>query len=606
MALPPRPPTSTTPSAFRDMFLRLPPAAAVFLLSSLLGGLVDGHALSLPRQTKTIEPHELNVVSMWAPLPTAAPLISPLELFRRQTDNTICGYLGGDSALPATCSAGSHCVLDEANKVMGCCPNSGSCTTGVFTGCVDRNSGAQTEVNPYVYTCSGANVCYKNSFPGGFFQYGCGSASNLATSVQTAASGQPSIPLIQTSISLTQSPSSLSQSSASSPSSSQSASSSSASSTNAASSSSSTPASSSPTSSASPSPTNHSPAGGANSPPAAPPASGASSSGQKHTGAIVGGVLGGLAGLAILAALLFCCLRRRQRRNRRLGPGPDPMPAPTSEYMSPVRSHGAAFAPLPTWQEEEEPQTTPPNKHAQPYHQWEHPANAATGMGNTSRDGPLPPLPVSAVSAQSPTSPTGGHGGFGGNWPLPYGAAHVAGGGSSSDRGHTPIANEYTNNYNTYYNGSHAGAGAAVVTPLTPYQSHNPHSNSFSNSSYQPGHGLNNNSAGSREIDDFSRDVGSTMRHVQDEDTTPLTAGTMHHYPDGSGGGVPGATGGSSHLNVQGQQHQHNNPYQNQPPPGSSASMGSTSSYTPSRRGGNGDRPLWQQTRRQSRNMMWL
>ena len=105
----------------------------------------------------------------------------------------------------------------------------------------------------------------------------------------------------------------------------------------------------------------------------------------------------------------------------------------------------------------------------------------------------------------------------------------------------------------------------------------------------------------------------------QDEDTTPLTAGAMHTYPDGSAGGVPG--GFSSHLPMntrqpypyqqqqQQQQQQHensHNPYQHQPPPGSSASMGSTSSYTPSRRGGNGDRPLWQQTRKQSRNLMWL
>ncbi|KAK8118529.1 uncharacterized protein PG998_003155 [Apiospora kogelbergensis] len=326
MALPP-PPPPTAPSAFRDMFLRLPPAAAVFLLSTLLGGsgsLANAHALSLPRQTKTIDYHELNVVSLWPPLPTAAPaLVSPHELFRRQAvDNTICGYLGGDSALPATCSAGSHCVLDEANKVMGCCPNSGSCTTGVFTGCVDRNSGAQTEANPYVYTCTGSNVCYKNSFAGGFFQYGCGSASSLATSVQTAASGQPSIPLVATSISLTHTPGSLTQSSTSRPSSA----------TATAASSSSSPASSSPTSSASATSTSHTPAGTANSPPAAPPATGATGSGPNHTGAIVGGVIGGLAFLAILAALLLCLLRRRRRRNQRLGPGPDPAPAPMGEY----------------------------------------------------------------------------------------------------------------------------------------------------------------------------------------------------------------------------------------------------------------------------------
>ncbi|KAK8029107.1 hypothetical protein PG991_006163 [Apiospora marii] len=578
------------------MFLRLPPAAAVLLLSTVLGGLADGHAL-LPRQTKTIEPHELNVI-MWPPLPTAAPLLSPMELFRRQADNTICGYLGGDSALPATCSAGSHCVLDEANKVMGCCPNAGSCTTGVFTGCVDQNSGPQTEVNPYVYTCAGRNVCYKNSFPGGFFQYGCGTASNLATSVQTGASGKPTLPLVQTSIALTKSASSLSESTSRLSSSSSKSSSSSSSATT-------TPASSSgtPTSSGAPADT-------ANTTPAAPPASQNSGPGYNRTGAIVGGTIGGLALLAALLALLFCCLRRR--RNRRRGPGPAPVPVPTSEYPSP-RSHGAAFAPLPTWQEEEEPQTTPPTHHAQPYSHYEHPALAGAagaagagkmrhvaddhdhGYGHGHGNGYGGPAPVSAVSGPSPNTPIGGNGN--GGWPLAYGGG----------QGQTPIANEYLNNYpssNNYHNGSGAGA---VVTPLTPYHSNNPHA--FSNNwSQHPAHdGMYNNSTAhnngpSREIDDFSRDVGATMRHVQDdEDTEPLTAGSsMHNYPiDGAGGGAGvGGGAGGGHNNT------HLQPYQQHPSaPGSSGSMTSMSSYTPSRRG---DRPLWQQTRRQSRNLMWL
>ncbi|KAK8079565.1 hypothetical protein PG997_007383 [Apiospora hydei] len=584
-----------TTTISRDMFLRLPPAAAVVLLSTVLGGLVDGYAL-LPRQTKTIEPHELNVI-MWPPLPTAAPLLSPLELFRRQTDNTICGYLGGDSALPATCSAGSHCVLDKANKVMGCCPNSGSCTTGVFTGCVDQNSGPQTEENPYVYTCTGSNVCYKNSFPGGVFQYGCGTASDLATSVQTGASGKPTLPLIQTSISLTQSPSSLSQSSSS-----QSASSSSTS-TSAESSSSTSEASSSssgtPTSSANP----------ANSTPAAPPTSNTSGPGYNRTGAIVGGTIGGLALLAALLVLLFCCLRRR--RNKRQGPGPGPDAAPTSEYVSvstqsevcfanraqphawactpgslpiavqyadllilktsPVRNHGAAFAPLPTWQEEEEPQITPPPRHNQPYYQYEHPPTAAAG--NMTH-------PANAVSGPSPNTPIGGDGG--GGWPLAYGAARAPDGG----RVQTPIAND--------------GAGA-VVTPLTPYHSDNPHA--LSNDWTHQGHDntMTHSSHGPpRDIDDFSRDVTATMRHVSDSDTEPLTAGSsMHNYPIEGPGTTTGPHGDNNNANPNMLQ-----PYQNrQLGPGSSGSMTSSSSYTPSRRG---DRPLWQQTRRQSRNQVWL
>ncbi|RYP21655.1 hypothetical protein DL765_002116 [Monosporascus sp. GIB2] len=74
-------------ASFYDAFLRLPPSAAFLFVASILR-IADGHVL--PRQTKTIEPHELNVVA-WPPLPTDAP-ISPFELLRRQ-ENTICGYL---------------------------------------------------------------------------------------------------------------------------------------------------------------------------------------------------------------------------------------------------------------------------------------------------------------------------------------------------------------------------------------------------------------------------------------------------------------------------------------------------------------------------------
>ncbi|KAK8091114.1 hypothetical protein PG994_000619 [Apiospora phragmitis] len=554
------------------MFLRLPPAAAVFLLSTVLGELADGHAL-LPRQTKTIEPHELNVV-MWPPLPTAAPLMSPLELLRRQADNTICGYLGGDSGLPATCSAGSHCVLDEANKVMGCCPNSGSCTTGVFTGCVDQNSGPQTELNPYVYTCTGSNVCYKNSFPSGFFQYGCGTASDLATSVQTGASGKPTLPLVQTSIALTKPASSFSQST-SRTSSSQSASSSSSSSVNF-------------KLFASllelgninnfrelvghadlfPHPSRHGqllascPSDISAARPRVQPH-------RRHCG----GTIGGLAFLAALLALLFCCMRRR--RNRRLGPGPAPVAAPTSEYANPVRNHGAAFAPLPTWQEEEEPQPTPPTHHTHPYYQYEHPATRHVAGGDGGGYGA--PAPVSAVSGPSPNTPNGGGGG---GWPLAYSAAHAAGAGQGRAP-RTPIANEYlNNNYNSNYNNNGSATG--------PTRAHN----------YDMYHHGNNNSNGLlRKVDDLSRDAPATMRHVQDdEDTEPLTASSsMHNYPMNDGSTTGG--GGGNNANML-------QPYQQRPPaPGSSGSMTSTSSYTPSRRG---DRPLWQQTRRQSRNLMWL
>ncbi|KAJ9136511.1 hypothetical protein NKR23_g9895 [Pleurostoma richardsiae] len=154
-----------------DIFLRLPSPTALLLLSTILD-LTQARTLPLPPQTRTVDHRQLDVIA-WPPLPTSPPIdLAHLnELRRRQDTNTVCGFIGGDPGLPATCSAGSHCVLDTEHGAVGCCPNGQeTCTTGVFTGCVDFNSGPQTEINPYVFTCQGSDVCYRNVFDGGFFQ----------------------------------------------------------------------------------------------------------------------------------------------------------------------------------------------------------------------------------------------------------------------------------------------------------------------------------------------------------------------------------------------------------------------------------------------------
>ncbi|CAL3971500.1 unnamed protein product [Diplocarpon coronariae] len=47
-----------------------------------------------------------------------------------------------------------------------------------------------------VYTCSGGDECYRNTYPGAYYQYGCG-ASEDATSVETTYSGQAPDMLLQ-------------------------------------------------------------------------------------------------------------------------------------------------------------------------------------------------------------------------------------------------------------------------------------------------------------------------------------------------------------------------------------------------------------------------
>ncbi|KAI1143094.1 hypothetical protein F5Y05DRAFT_142458 [Hypoxylon sp. FL0543] len=351
-------------------FLRLPPATAVLLLSAAFG-LTNGHAL--PRQTKTVQLHELNVVPF--PRPTEAPILLS-DLLRREAPNTICGYIGGDPNLPATCLAGSHCVLEQDHGIVGCCPDGGTCSTGIFTGCVDRNSEPQTEINPYVYTCQGTDVCYRNHFAGGYFQFGCGTASSLGTTVETHVDGMTSLVFEETSVSLTALPITLSEptsvgsqppsgtgdpdgdpsssiagtasvtSSDETPPSSTSAISPSNPSVSASSSSSSVPsslslASSTSTSSTSsstdiipPSSTTDTPAttGTGSAPaesstdPSAPAA--AAGTGTTNKGAIIGGSISGAAVLvAVLVAVALFYLRKR-RDNSREGPGPLPTNAP--------------------------------------------------------------------------------------------------------------------------------------------------------------------------------------------------------------------------------------------------------------------------------------
>lgn len=331
----------------QDFFLQLPGPMALLLLSSL----IDLTSAHVARQTPTTIPYRPLNVAAYPPLP--APTSPPLDgralnvLLGRQDTNTVCGYINGDSSLPATCSAGSHCVVDTDHGVVGCCPNGEeACTTGVFTGCVDSNSGPQTDVNPYVFTCTGANVCYQNTFDGGYSQFGCGSASTLAATVAASASGVAvGVTLTSQNVALTQSPSTLatpttigthSGSSSGDPTGSSGSSSSSASSDLTTLT---VPSPSTATDPALVSSTTSTSSAAATA--TAAPGTSEEGGGVNRTGAIVGGSIAGVAVLAGLVAVAAFFLRRRAG-NSRQGPGPRPG---DTQYISPV-SGGASFAPL--------------------------------------------------------------------------------------------------------------------------------------------------------------------------------------------------------------------------------------------------------------------
>ena len=237
------------------------------LVSSAVFASASGHAL--PRQT--MRPTGSMDILSWPVEPTAMPTI-PAQLARRDF-NTVCGYIGGNADLPATCLAGSHCVVDAEHKAVGCCPDEGDCTKGIFTGCVDENNPGRGVIDPHIFTCGVGDVCYKNTFEGGFFQYGCGSASDMATTVALTASGEAAVAYTSVSVSLrpTTTLASVTSSDHTGPSS---------------------------TSSRDSKPT------GADST--------KDDGGSSHTSAIVGGVVGGLAALVLLLALGIFLWRRNK------------------------------------------------------------------------------------------------------------------------------------------------------------------------------------------------------------------------------------------------------------------------------------------------------
>ncbi|KAM0340235.1 hypothetical protein ACHAPU_010579 [Fusarium lateritium] len=356
---------------------RIPP---LFVLSSFLN-LASGHVLPLP--TKTVDYHELNVL----PYPFAATAAPDDSFLLRRQFNTVCGYIGGDPGLPATCSAGSHCVVDADHGAVGCCPNGGSCTQGVFTNCVDAGSGPQTEVNPYVFTCRGSNSCYKNSFDGGFFQYGCGSTSGLATNVVATASGKSAIQLTSINVPLTASATSLAEpttlgtrrkttsdsstgtrtstTKSSTTKTTETSSTESTTETSAESTTQSTTESETSSASETESETETASATSGNADPSSTDSNDSASSAasapdtdgddnKKNTGAIIGGAIGGVAALAALI-ILGVWLWKRKKGNTRQGPGVQPQ---VQHIGPPLDNH--AFAPVPPMRESDKVPPPPP------------------------------------------------------------------------------------------------------------------------------------------------------------------------------------------------------------------------------------------------------
>ncbi|GAB1319551.1 Mid2 domain-containing protein [Madurella fahalii] len=529
-----------------DLFGRLPRPTALLLLTSVFE-LSSAHVLhAFARQTQapttTIPYHALNVVS-WPLLPTPPP-VDLFALGRRQ-ENTICGYINGDSAIPATCSAGSHCALDTENNVVGCCPDGeAACTAGVFTGCVDANSGPQTEVNPYVFSCLGSDVCYKNIFDGGFSQFGCGTASDLAATVVATASGitltRPTVTVSYSQgISTLSEPTTLGTI------------------TNTRTSTSST-SSRTPSSSASSSTDRTNSAGTSSPSPTVVPAT------ASRTGAIVGGTIGGLAVLIALIALAFFFLRRRNS-NVRQGPGPGGIR--TKNISPPEGGIGTGFVALA--QDSEAFETGP----GPTYHPHPNPnpmtmamamnrggaAPAATGINALP---PLATIPLPPMPFQNDTSP----GDDQQISPYTYGGA-ISAGAATSHSSYPPTTAGSSDG-----GGFGGGSGSGYLYP-GPQQQY---------PAAYVGGGMRQFESDqvplTREIDDFSQGFSAALGRIGEED---------EEDEEGVGSIVAPTTTATTAA-------------------AAAAAAAAGGDLTDSHQSVGSERPLWQQNRRQSRNLMWM
>jgi hypothetical protein len=121
------------------------PSSLSFLLLSSAFTMSSALPWSGPRPTDSYDAVD------WTPEPTGVPQPKVEIIERDSYPVSVCGWIGGSVDLAAFCQPGSQCVWDSVNMIVGCCPLEGPCNTGVFTGCVDKNS-PQTEDSAQIYT----------------------------------------------------------------------------------------------------------------------------------------------------------------------------------------------------------------------------------------------------------------------------------------------------------------------------------------------------------------------------------------------------------------------------------------------------------------------
>ncbi|GAP89114.1 hypothetical protein SAMD00023353_0902300 [Rosellinia necatrix] len=240
--------------------------------------------------TPTAEPATLSP-DEWAPKTTSAPRGRPLDwgLRRRgEISPAVCGYPVDDSrGRPITCGSGESCRLDRISSIVGCCTETNPRGCIVPTTCLEASNSAQWSGDSLTVYCSDSARphCVTLSYEANFYDllYGAsfiGCAARAASGDIIAVS-----PMTGTDASPTRSLSTFTT-------------------TNAITTA--TVVTSLP--------------GNGGSSTAVPSSGGNSSS--KNVGAIAGGTVGGVAGLALIVVAMLFCLHRRKKRSQEQEPDP--------------------------------------------------------------------------------------------------------------------------------------------------------------------------------------------------------------------------------------------------------------------------------------------
>ncbi|KAF1848598.1 uncharacterized protein K460DRAFT_393645 [Cucurbitaria berberidis CBS 394.84] len=102
-------------------------------------------------------------INGWSPKPTNEPRSLP-DLFRRQNDDGLCGYIQGDAELPVSCTTGG-CFYNTVLDWFGCCTGSSIDSCKIATRCIASSAVDACLANPSCSNDQYLTACTASSAP---------------------------------------------------------------------------------------------------------------------------------------------------------------------------------------------------------------------------------------------------------------------------------------------------------------------------------------------------------------------------------------------------------------------------------------------------------